>query len=295
MVAEASDTGSGTPSPEGGAATKETPVQPPPEELAAALGVPLFTTDLHIPSYTVGTVGRWRLTSSGFSIDCGYYSGRWAVSGMPVLLRDAHGDGQTWETWMSLSPHEIESQELGCRYAHGHTAVMGLGMGWVAVNMALNPKVERVTVIERDPEVIELFQRSRALNGLPSHAVAKVRIVLADALEWRPDEKVDFLYADIWQSLEEPRTLEDVRRMQANVRAEKIYFWGQELVISACAEMRGKDWADGPDALRRCVAEIIHLPLLFPDDMDYPRMITSAARLRRERWPAKPPFQPVTL
>lgn len=121
-----------------------------PDQMAAALGLPLFTTDLHMPSYTAGTVGRWRLNRSGFLIDCGYYSGRWAVSGMPVLLRDTNGDGRSWDTWMSLSPHEIESQELGCRYAHGHTVVMGLGMGWVAVNMVLNPQVDRVTIVERD-------------------------------------------------------------------------------------------------------------------------------------------------
>ncbi|OQB96252.1 MAG: hypothetical protein BWX86_00876 [Verrucomicrobia bacterium ADurb.Bin122] len=38
---------------------------------------------------------------------------------------------------MSLSVHEIESQELGCRHAFGTTVVMGLGMGWIALNAAL--------------------------------------------------------------------------------------------------------------------------------------------------------------
>ncbi|WP_049818875.1 O-methyltransferase [Geotalea uraniireducens] len=115
---------------------------------------------------------------------------------------------------MSLSPHEIESQELGCRYAHGHTVVMGLGMGWVAINMALSPAVSKVTVIERDPEVIELFGLSRALHGLAAEIAGKIRIIRADALEWQPDEAVDFLYADIWRCLEEPQTLDDVRCMQ---------------------------------------------------------------------------------
>lgn len=265
-----------------------TPTRPPGDEFASALGVPLFTTDLHTPVYPEGTVGRWRLVRGGFSLDRGYYSGLWGVTGLPVLLRDTNGDGRSWETWMSLSPHEIESQELGCRYAHGHTVVMGLGMGWVAVNMALNPKVERVTVVERDPEVIELFGQCRVLDGLPAEAAAKIGIVPADALEWRPDEPVDFLYADIWQRLEEPQTLDDVRRMQANLGAGQIYFWGQELVIHALADTTPEACSGGPawaEAVQLCVAGRIGLPLLVPADMDYPGMIATVARQRRERWP----------
>lgn len=254
--------------------------------LAAGLGVPLFSTDWHMPVYLEGNIGRWRLTRSGFCFDRGYSSGLWGVSGMPILLRDSVGDGQNWETWMSLSPHEIESQELGCRYARGHTVVMGLGMGWVAVNMALNPKVHRVTIIERDPEVIELFRHCRAMEGLADNITDKIRIVLADALEWRPDKPVDFLYADIWRCLEEPQTLDEVRRMQANVQADRIYFWGQELAINALVEKSADECSDDrewAEVLKHAVAEIIGLPLLFPDDFNYAEMVAKVVRQRRER------------
>jgi hypothetical protein len=255
--------------------------------LAEALGLPLFQTDLHMPAYLEGHSGCWRLTRSGFCFDRGYYSGLWGVSAMPVLMRDSRGDGHSWETWMSLSPHEIESQELGCRYARGHSSVMGLGMGWVAVNMALNPKVKRVTVIERDPEVIELFRYSRALDGLTGAITNKINIVLADALEWLPDEPVDFLYADIWRCLEEPQTLDEVRRMQANVQADLIYYWGQELTIHALADKGCADAVEWQEAVRRCVTDTIGLPLLLPEDFDYPEMIATVVRQRRERWPGR--------
>lgn len=248
------------------------------EVMAHALGVSLFKSDLYMPAYRAGRMGRWRLTHSGFGLDRGYYSGQWAVVGMPALLRDHQGEELTW---MSLSPHEIESQELGCRYAYGHTVVMGLGMGWVAINIALNPTVERVTVIELDPEVIELFDHSQAISGLPEDIRNKLEIVQADALQWQPDSPVDFLYADIWRCLEEPQTLDDVRRMQANVQAETIYFWGQELAIHVLVDHIGS-W---PQQVQRCVAETIALPLLQPADFDYPQMIADVVRLRRERKP----------
>ncbi len=251
------------------------------EQLAAALGVSLFSTDLYMPRYIDVQVGRWKLVRTGFCLDRGYYSGLWGVNDMLVLLRNSSESTGCWETWMSLSPHEIESQELGCRYAFGHTAVMGLGMGWVAINIALNPAVRKVTVIERDPEVIDLFDCSGALGGLAAEITAKIRIVRADALEWIPEETVDFLYADIWRCLEEPLTLDDVRRMQANVVAEQIYFWGQELTIHALADTPAGGGADWNDAVRRCVAEKIALPLLMPEDLDYPEMIATVVRQRR--------------
>jgi hypothetical protein len=256
------------------------------EQLAAALGVPLFATSLHMPRYQEASIGRWKLTRSGFCLDRGYYSGLWAVQGMPVLMRDSGGNGESWETWMSLSPHEIESQELGCRYARGHTVVLGLGMGWVAVNMALNPEVRQVTVIERDPEVIELFRQSQALDGLPAGITDKLRIIEADALEWMPDDDVDFLYADIWRCLEEPQTLDDVRRMQANVRAVVIYFWGQELAINALAEKTTDECHDDGEwveVVDHVIANRIALPLLFPKDFSYAGMVATVVRQRRAR------------
>jgi len=256
------------------------------QQLVTALGLAQFTCDLHMPLYKDGSIGKWKLTRTGFCLDRGYHSGLWGVSGMPVLMRDAGNDGRSWETWMSLSPHEIESQELGCRYAVGHTVVMGLGMGWVAVNIALNPAVRRVTVIERDPEVIELFAQSGALDGLPAEIAGKIRIIRADAMEWKPDETVDFLYADIWRCLEEPQTLDNVRRMQANVRADVIYFWGQELTIHTLAAKRPEACADNREwvqVVRSCVSDTINLPLLVPDDFDYPGMIAEVVRRRRER------------
>ncbi len=266
---------------------KNLAISPEIEQLAAALGVPLFASQHFLPTYRAGVNGRWKIVHGGFSLDRGYYSGVWGVYGLPALLRDTHGDGQHWETWMSLSPHEIESQELGPRYAYGHCVVMGLGMGWVAANIALNPAVQKVTVIERDPEVIALFADTQAFAGLPAEALAKLRIVEADALLWRSEQPVDFLYADIWRTLNEAQTLDDVRRMQANVAASAIYFWGQELSIHELAEPSSgtggaEEWAE---SVARCVEERIALPLFLPDDFDYPDFIIRVASQRQQRWP----------
>ena len=67
------------------------------------------------------------------------------VNGMALLTRI--DDGSKPHTWMSISPMEIESQEIG-QHARGHVVVMGLGMGWAAANAALHPAVSQVTVVD---------------------------------------------------------------------------------------------------------------------------------------------------
>ncbi|MCS4291911.1 hypothetical protein M2375_000106 [Comamonas sp. BIGb0152] len=252
--------------------------------LAQALGVPVFETPWHMPQYQLGEQGAWRLMRGGMGLDRGYYSGGCVYGGSTALLRKNAQGG--WDTWMSLSPFEIESQELACRHAHGHTVVMGLGMGWVTANIALNPAVERVTVVERDPEVIALFQHMQVLEGLPPEAAAKIHIEQADALQWRPapQQVVDWLYADIWLRLAEPQALAEVQQMQAHVQATQLYFWGQEWVLAAPlqASWGSPSWAP---ALAEAVAAT-RLPLLTAVDGGFAPWVERIWRERLARRPA---------
>ncbi|HEX8191672.1 MAG TPA: hypothetical protein VF552_02120, partial [Allosphingosinicella sp.] len=194
----------------------------------------------------------------------------------------AHG-----AAWMSIVPVEIESQEIGIAAASGHTVVLGLGMGWCAANVALRPEVERVTVVERDPEVVSLVEALGVFEQLPDGARGKIEVVQGDALHWRPDEPVDSLQADIWAKLVEPQKWDEVRRMQDNIEAASLYFWGLELELwrLACrAEGRvpdgfgGEDGADG-DAALDALARETGLPLVLD-----PRPGRGARTAEAARW-----------
>ena len=261
------------------------------QELAAALGKPLWKTDLFLPSYVAGEVGNWRINPGGELVhDWGYFSGPCLLEMLPSLSRkktiNENSQEDRWDIWMSLTPHEIESQEPGCHYAFGHTVIMGLGMGWVAANAALNPEVDKITVVELDPDVIELFSLSGALESVPKTARRKITIVNANALEWssKTADKVDFLYADIWLKLAEPDAVNQVRQMQTNLQARSIYFWGQELAINDAAKHFKRD--DEPlsdDELKCVVDEIIGLPLLIPADCNYSDLIEQVIKNRAAR------------
>ena len=143
-------------------------------------------------------------------------------------------------------------------------------MGWVAINVALNPAVKLVTVIEYDPEVIDLFKYSGALDNLPDIIRRKIQIIEADALEWLPAQRVNFLYVDIWLNLAEPQTLDEVCCIQNNVKADQIYFWGQELTIYSKAKKLSKvDEQLNEMLIRSCIRNEIALPLLVPPNVNY--------------------------
>jgi len=238
------------------------------------IGVSTFTPVNFRPVYTPMVSGNWKYTLGRNVLSSGYWEDAFIVADLAVLLRCA---GENFETWMSITPFEIQSQELGCRFARGRVAVMGLGMGWAAGEAAMNPAVTSVDVVERDPEVISAIAAQNVFGQLPPECEAKVRVHNADALEWKPETAIDTLLADIWLPLNGDERVEEVRRMRDNTGARAVYFWGQEMVIARRARDAGR--ALDAETVAAIVAEL-DLPLIGLELPEYPAMIVRAARRR---------------
>jgi len=235
-----------------------------------------LATGLWLPTYRPGTVGDWTITTTMLAGSQGYWGSRYVLFDSALLTRQSPGKAATW---MSIVPMEIESQSIGIAAARGHTVVLGLGMGWCAGNVALREAVTRVTVVERDPAIIALIDELGVFDQLPDQARAKIVVVEDDALTWRPDGKVDSVQADIWAKLVEPGKWDDVHRIHANIGAESLHFWGQELELW---RLVCRDAGCEPDRLDRATLDRIvaktGLPLVVPDDADFPDKIVAAAQ-----------------
>jgi voltage-gated potassium channel Kch len=237
--------------------------------------LPQFHTDLFVPHYRPMRHGDWELRISAMNLVPGYWSGTVLVRDMAALLR--HG-----QTWMSMTPYEIESQEIGVRLSHGHVLIFGLGMGWSAAASALREEVAAVTVVERDPDVIALYRTLAVEDQLPPAARAKIRIVEGDAYAYRPELPVDLLMPDIWYPLVSDGRVAEVGRMQANVGAGAIYFWGQEMEIARHAVAAGR--AVDPAGIAATIADF-GLPLIGPAVPGYAgKVALVSARWMRGRW-----------
>lgn len=238
-------------------------------------GMDEFQFDLFIPRYRPMQRGDWSLRVASLCVASGYWTGPTMVREMAVLTR--HGS-----TWMSVTPFELESQEIGVRFAHGHVLIFGLGLGWSAAASAMNENVTAVTVVERDEDVLALHRDLKIFDQLPPEGRAKLRIAQGDAYDYVPDMPVDILMPDIWLPLVSDGRVDEVRRMQANVGAKAVYFWGQEMEIARHAARDGRPLdRDGI----RAVVEGFGLPLLGLDYPDYPeRVALVAQRWMRGRW-----------
>ncbi len=234
-----------------------------------------FQTDLFLPRYREIASGDWHLKIGRNVMAQGYWSSAVLVAEMPILTRGR-------DVWMSMTPLEIESAEIGIRLARGHVLVMGLGLGWAAAATAMRDEVTAVTIVERDSDVLALHAELDLFSQLPDAARAKLRIIEGDADTWVPDAPVDLLMPDIWLPLINDGRVDEVRAMQANIGAQAVYFWGQELEIARHARAAGREIdAEGIAATIAGFA----LPLTGSEWPNYPALVTAAAtRWMRGRW-----------
>ena len=234
-----------------------------------------FAGELFVPRYAPVASGAWQLSVVPMAISPGYWSGPRPIADMAVLVRDG-------QSWMSTTPMEIESAEIGIRCAEGRVLIFGLGMGWAAAATACLPDVTAVTVVEIDEDVLALHERLGLFAQLPAKARAKLMIEPGDACEYRAQTSVDLLMPDIWLPLVNDGRLDEVRRMQANVGAKAVYFWGQEMEIARhlAAAQREPDDA----GIAATVAEF-GLPLIGPGYPGYAnKTVAAARRWMRDRW-----------
>ncbi len=100
--------------------------------------------------------------------------------------------------WMALKPNEIETMREPIENAHGNVISFGLGLGYYAFSVSQKQSVSTVTVVERDENVISLFEKY-ILPQIPSN---KIKIVRADAFDYMKNEMkqsgADSVFVDIW-------------------------------------------------------------------------------------------------
>ena len=110
----------------------------------------------------------------------------------PAVLEDGR-------EWMTVTPNEIATMEEAVQHARGHVVAMGLGLGYFAFRASEKPEVSRVTVVERDPDVIALF-KEEVLPQFPNGAkiVVEQEDAFAFAEKRLPSLGADFVFVDLW-------------------------------------------------------------------------------------------------
>ena len=105
--------------------------------------------------------------------------------------------------WMSVCPSEILSMQADIDAARGKVLVLGLGLGYYPFMISSKTEVEEITVVERSPEVIRLFEE----HLLPQFPFGfRIETAECDAFDYldevEPGE-FDFVFCDLWMGAED--------------------------------------------------------------------------------------------
>ena len=127
--------------------------------------------------------------------------------------------------WMTAAPNEINTIRPAAEAAHGRVLTLGLGLGYFAFHALLNPRVERVTAVERSSDAIRLF-RERILPAFPRPE--RLTILQADAFAAAPalyqSGQYDFVFADLWHDAADGLPMyERLKRME--VPGPEYRYW----------------------------------------------------------------------
>lgn len=127
---------------------------------------------------------------------------------------------------MKLTPKEIESSYGAINAAHGKVGIVGLGLGYVAQEIARKCNVEEVIVYEISEEVINLYDYNFIQNE-------KIKIIKGDATKAK-QTKFDFFYVDIYEYKLSSRVVRDYKTFNELHEIEDYAFWGLEHFLLSC-------------------------------------------------------------
>lgn len=133
-------------------------------------------------------------------------------------------------TWMSITPFEIETMKNTIANVSGTVVALGLGLGYFATLAAMKTSVLKVIVVEKDPDVIALYQQ-HLQPVLPNQN--KITIVQGDAYEYLKGKiKTDYIFVDIYRTADDglPFYIAFKKLEKINKNAQ-WHYWLEESIL----------------------------------------------------------------
>ena len=116
--------------------------------------------------------------------------------------------------WMTVTPNEISTIQPAVEKSRAKVLTYGLGLGYYAFHCLLKEDVRSVTMVEKNPAVIDVFRRF-LLPFFPRKEA--LHIIEADAFDYArnimPREGFDTVFNDLWHDVADGIPL--YRRMKA--------------------------------------------------------------------------------
>lgn len=134
--------------------------------------------------------------------------------------------------WMSITPNEIYTMQKPIEEATGNVLTLGCGMGYFAYMTAIKEDVSHVTIIEKQPEVIELFNA----YILPQFSCKdKITVIQADAFDYMEnlaDGKYDYCFVDIWKGNTDTVPYLKMKKLCSRFKDTTLSYWIEDALMA---------------------------------------------------------------
>lgn len=95
---------------------------------------------------------------------------------------------------MSDTGMELDTNLPIVEQANHNVLIGGLGLGIIALAIERKPEVDSITIVEKEKEIIDLITKYVKFSD-------KVKIVHGDIFEFKPTQKYNTIYFDIWNDI----------------------------------------------------------------------------------------------
>ena len=158
------------------------------------------------------------------------------------------------ETWMCITPNEINTMAPYIKEAKGNVLVLGLGLGYYPFMISLKDEVKNITIIEIDKTIIKLFKE----HIFPFFKnKEKITIIEGDAINYlmKTHNNYDTVFVDLWHNAVDglPIYLK-FKQMEDNHRNSHFQYWLEESMIAL---------------YRRCILSVYEEALQGYKEKDY--------------------------
>ncbi|MCQ2772339.1 MAG: class I SAM-dependent methyltransferase [Bacilli bacterium] len=133
-------------------------------------------------------------------------------------------------TWMSITPHEINTMKQAINEAHGNVLVLGLGLGYYPYMISLKDNVSSIDVVEIAKEPFNMFKA----NILPQFKNKdKIHLFLIDAFLYlkNNDKQYDYIFVDLWHLPEDGLPLYTKTRRLEQPNSRYSYWIETDILI----------------------------------------------------------------
>lgn len=157
-------------------------------------------------------------------------------------------------TWMSITPHEIETMEASLNEVNGKVLVLGLGLGYYPYIASLKENVTSIDIIELNEDIIEIFNE----NIYPQFEnKEKIKVYKSEAINFIKEnaiQKYDYIFVDLWHNVEDGLELYVKLFRELTKFKVKTNYWIEDSLIAA---------------LRRAIITLLEENLEGYKDKDY--------------------------